>query len=146
MVTVAWHESRAEVSPAGPEKKEEDREKRYPSAGEMRADLVRVQRQIKPRWWKAALVLASAVILLVVGYMYWRHFGGMTPPSSQKIRLAVLPFANLTGDPNKEYVADGLTEEMISQLVRLNPEQCGVIARTSVMGSKHTDERLDQIS
>ena len=59
--------------------------------------------------------------------------------------LAVLPFENLTGDSNKEYLADGLTEEMISQLGRLNPEQLGVIARTSVMGYKHKDERLDQI-
>ncbi len=59
--------------------------------------------------------------------------------------LAVLPFENLTGDPNKEYLADGLTEEMISQLGRLNPEQLGVIARTSVMGYKHENERLDQI-
>jgi TolB-like protein len=59
--------------------------------------------------------------------------------------LAVLPFQNLTGDPNKEYLADGLTEETISQLGRLNPERLGVIARTSVMGYKHKDERLDQI-
>jgi len=59
--------------------------------------------------------------------------------------LAVLPFENLTGDPDKEYLADGLTEETISQLGRLNPEQLGVIARTSVMGYKHKDERLDQI-
>jgi len=59
--------------------------------------------------------------------------------------LAVLPFENLTGDPNKEYLADGLTEETISQLGRLNPEQLGVIARTSVMGYKHKDERLDQV-
>jgi TolB-like protein/TPR repeat protein len=59
--------------------------------------------------------------------------------------LAVLPFQNLTGDPNKEYLADGLTEQTISQLARLNPEQLGVIARTSVMGYKHKDERLDQV-
>jgi TolB-like protein len=59
--------------------------------------------------------------------------------------LAVLPFQNLTGDPNKEYLADGLTEETISQLGRLNPQQLGVIAQTSVMGYKHKDERLDQI-
>jgi TolB-like protein/Tfp pilus assembly protein PilF len=59
--------------------------------------------------------------------------------------LAVLPFENLTGDPNKEYLADGLTEETISQLGRLDPQRLGVIARTSVMGYKHKDERLDQI-
>jgi TolB-like protein/DNA-binding winged helix-turn-helix (wHTH) protein len=96
-------------------------------------------------WGKAVVVGASAVLLVVVGWASWRHFGGMTPPRSQKIVLAVLPFENLTGDPNKEYLADGLTEETISQLSRLNPEQLGVIARTSVMGYKHKDERLDQI-
>ena len=99
-----------------------------------------------PRHWrKAAFVGASAVLLVVVCFASWRHFGGMTPPRSPKIMLAVLPFENLTGDPNKEYLADGLTEETISQLGRLNPEQLGVIARTSVMGYKHKDERLDQI-
>ena len=96
-------------------------------------------------WRKAALVGASAVLLIVVCFTAWRHFTGMTPPRSQKIMLAVLPFENLTGDPNKEYLADGLTEETISQLGRLNPERLGVIARTSVMGYKHKDERLDQI-
>ena len=99
-----------------------------------------------PRHWqKAAVVGACAVLLASVGVASWRHFGSMTPPGSQKIMLAVLPFQNLTGDPDKEYLADGLTEETISLLGRLNPEQLGVIARTSVMGYKHKDERLDQI-
>jgi TolB-like protein/DNA-binding winged helix-turn-helix (wHTH) protein len=96
-------------------------------------------------WRKAALIGAAAVLLVVLCFAFWRHLGGMTPPRSQKIMLAVLPFENLTGDPNKEYLADGLTEEMISQLGRLNPEQLGVIARTSVMGYKNKDTRLDQI-
>ena len=104
-----------------------------------------------PKHWRNAAVLAALpVILAAVTYPWWRHFSdmklsGKTPPGSHKIMLAVLPFKNLTGDPNKEYLADGLTEEAISQLGRLNPEQLGVIARTSVMGYKHKDERLDQI-
>jgi TolB-like protein/DNA-binding winged helix-turn-helix (wHTH) protein/Flp pilus assembly protein TadD len=99
-----------------------------------------------PKHWRnAAAVAASTVILATAAYAFWERFGGMTPPRSQKIMLAVMPFANLTGDPNKEYLADGLTEETISQLGRLNPEQLGVIARTSVMGYKHKDVRLDQI-
>ena len=97
------------------------------------------------RWRKAAVVGASAVLLVIVGFTSWRYFRAMTPPRSQKVMLAVLPFENLTGDPNKEYLADGLTEETISQLARLDPERLGVIARTSVMGYKHKDERLDQI-
>src|SRR5882762_6179217 len=96
-------------------------------------------------WQNAAALAASTVILAGITYTSWRHFSGMAPPKSQRIMLAVLPFENLTGDPNKEYLADGLTEETISHLGRLNPEQLGVIARTSVMGYKHTDERLDQI-
>jgi DNA-binding winged helix-turn-helix (wHTH) protein/TolB-like protein len=97
------------------------------------------------RWRKAAFVVASAVLLVVVCFASWRYFGGRTPPRQQKIMLAVLPFENLTGDPQKDYLADGLTEEMISQLGRLNPQQLGVIARTSVMAYKHKDVRLDQI-
>jgi TolB-like protein/Tfp pilus assembly protein PilF len=77
--------------------------------------------------------------------MLWRRYQSTALPKTEKVMLAVLPFQNLTGDPNKEYLADGLTEETISQLGRLNPEQLGVIARTSVMGYKHKDERLDQI-
>src|SRR5690242_6177596 len=96
-------------------------------------------------WRKAAVMGASAVIFVVVGYMSWRRSRDVTSPRSEKVMLAVLPFENLTGDPNKEYLADGLTEETISQLGRLNPQRLGVIARTSVMGYKHKDERLDQI-
>src|SRR4029077_1565545 len=74
-----------------------------------------------------------------------QHFQARARARSEKIMLAVLPFENLTGDPNKDYLADGLTEETISELGRLKPEQLGVIARTSVMGYKHKDTRLDQI-
>ncbi len=96
-------------------------------------------------WWKAPFVFSLVALLTGAGYMSWRHFRAAGPPKSQKIMLAVLPFENLTGDPNKEYLADGLTEETISQLGRLNPEQLGVIARTSVMGYKHKDTTLNQI-
>jgi TolB-like protein/DNA-binding winged helix-turn-helix (wHTH) protein/Tfp pilus assembly protein PilF len=124
---------------------EKDRERPEQSVAEMSENTATVQRQMKPHRWKAAVALASVVILVGADYAYWRHFRAPGTPSSKKIMLAVLPFENLTGDPNKEYLADGLTEETISQLGRLSPEQLGVIARTSVMGYKHKDERLDQI-
>jgi DNA-binding winged helix-turn-helix (wHTH) protein len=124
---------------------EKDREHREPSAGQVSERAARVQRRIKPAWWKTALMVAPAVILMAAGYVSWRHFRATRPTTSGKIMLAVLPFQNLTGDPGKEYLADGLTEQMISQLGRLNPQELGVIARTSVMGYKHKDERLDQI-
>jgi TolB-like protein/DNA-binding winged helix-turn-helix (wHTH) protein len=99
-----------------------------------------------PRHWqKAAVVGASAVLLVIVSVASWRNVASLAPSRSQKTMLAVLPFENLTGDPSKEYLAEGLTEETISQLGRLNPQQLDVIARTSVMGYKHKAERLDQI-
>jgi serine/threonine protein kinase/Tfp pilus assembly protein PilF len=64
-------------------------------------------------------------------------------PAARK--LAVLPFANLTGDPDQEYLSDGLTQEMITLLGRLHPQSLGVIARTSVMRYKKSDTPIDQI-
>jgi TolB-like protein/DNA-binding winged helix-turn-helix (wHTH) protein/cytochrome c-type biogenesis protein CcmH/NrfG len=125
---------------------EKDREGEQPAA-EISENTAGVQEKLQhqtalPRW-KTAVALASVVILAGTGYISWQHF--RPAPLPRRIRLAVLPFENLTGDPNKEYLADGLTEETISQLGRLNPKQLGVIARTSVMGYKHKDVRLDQI-
>ncbi len=65
--------------------------------------------------------------------------------TSSKVMLAVLPFENLSGDKDQEYFSDGLTEELITQLGRLNPEQLGVIARTSAMHYKRTDKTVAQI-
>jgi TolB-like protein/DNA-binding winged helix-turn-helix (wHTH) protein len=96
-------------------------------------------------WWKIAAAGICAACLAVVCVAPWKRFGEKTTLSSQKSMLAVLPFENLTGDPDKEYLADGLTEETISEIARLSPEQLGVIPRASVMGYKHKDERLDQI-
>ena len=62
-----------------------------------------------------------------------------------KIVLAVLPFENLSGDPEQEYFSDGLTEEMITQLGRLNPRRIGVIARTSAMRYKLTNKTVAEI-
>ena len=50
--------------------------------------------------------------------------------------LAVLPFVNLSGNPGEEYLADGMTEEIITQLGGLDPNRLGVIARTSSMQYK----------
>jgi len=60
-------------------------------------------------------------------------------------KLAVLPFENLTGDPEQEFLSDGLTQEMISQLGALHPARMGVMARASVMRYKKSDIPLEQI-
>jgi TolB-like protein/Tfp pilus assembly protein PilF len=66
-------------------------------------------------------------------------------PAAGKVVMAVLPFENLSGDPDQEYFSDGLTEEMIAQLGRLNPQRLGVIARTSALQYKRTPKGIDVI-
>ena len=61
------------------------------------------------------------------------------------IRLVVLPFANISGDPAQEYFSDGLTEEMITQIGRLCPGRLGVIARTSAMLFKRSQKSACEI-
>ena len=65
--------------------------------------------------------------------------------ASRKLRLAVLPFDNMSADSGQEFFSDGLTEEMISELGRMNPKRLGVIARTSTMVYKHSGKRIDEI-
>ena len=81
--------------------------------------------------------LAVLVVLIVL------HFWGREPASG--VRLAVLPFANLSGDPGQEYLSDGLTQEMISHLGSLKPEELSVIARTSVMRYKNLDGPVEKV-
>ena len=90
-----------------------------------------------------ALGMAAA---LVFGAVFFSGRGRVRKsPLGDPVRLAVLPFVDLTGDREQEYFSDGLTEEMISQLGGLNPPRLGVIARTSAMTYKHTNKSMDQI-
>ncbi|MGD0319959.1 MAG: adenylate/guanylate cyclase domain-containing protein [Nitrososphaerales archaeon] len=69
---------------------------------------------------------------------------GMRPePEYDKHRLAILPFASMSPDPNDEYFADGMTEELITAMSGLQGLQ--VIARTSVMNYKGQRTKLSTI-
>ncbi|MGH9676516.1 MAG: winged helix-turn-helix domain-containing tetratricopeptide repeat protein, partial [Candidatus Acidiferrum sp.] len=63
----------------------------------------------------------------------------------QRVTLAVLPFENLSADPEREYLADGLTEETSASLGQIDPEHLSVIGRTSVMAYKRTTKPLEEI-
>jgi len=98
------------------------------------------------RWWLAgaAVVAILAVLaMLDVGGVRRLVLGRVGQP--QAVRMAVLPFVNLTGDPEQEYLSDGITQEMITELGRLHPEGLSVIARSSVMRYKGGDTPIDQI-
>jgi TolB-like protein/Tfp pilus assembly protein PilF len=69
---------------------------------------------------------------------------GMRPePEYDKHRLAVLPFTSMSPDPNDEYFADGMTEELITAMSGLQGLQ--VIARTSVMNYKRKEKNVSEI-
>jgi len=91
-----------------------------------------------------ALTLAISTVLLAFYFSAKRYFRHSDSRPGLRM-IAVLPFQNLTGDPAQEFVVDGLTEEMITQLGGLNHEQLGVIARTSAMTYKGSTKSVDQI-
>ncbi len=93
-------------------------------------------------WWAGAALVASlaAVLALDVGGLRRRVFH--TGPRIQS--LAVLPFANLSGDPQQEYFADGVTEQIMANLSRVG--ELRVISRTSAMTYRNTKKRLPEIA
>ncbi len=97
--------------------------------------------------WRSAVIAFAAVGLVLVAastiWLWCSRRGPAEPPG--RTMLAVLPFENFTGDPGQEYFSDGLTEEMISQLGDFDPAHLGVIARTSVMHYKQSQESILQI-
>src|SRR5215207_2545558 len=93
----------------------------------------------------ATVVLVAAAVLWAFGYRSRSAIRGESAAASGRSMLAVLPFENLTGDPDQEYLADGMTDELIAQLGRMDPSRLGVIARTSAMQFKKTTKRADQI-
>src|SRR5262245_54165803 len=66
------------------------------------------------------------------------------PPQTDKPSIAVLPFANLSGDPEQEYFADGLVEDIIGALSRISA--LWVIARASTFSYKGKPIEVKQIA
>ena len=94
--------------------------------------------------WIAGTALLGAVALWAAGHLPW-FATRPAPAPTGRLMLAVLPFQNLTGDPEQEYIGDGMTEELIAQLGRMDPPRLGVIARTSAMRFKSTSKGAGQI-
>ena len=137
---------------------ERDPARRYQRAAEVRAVLESIATGSMVPWvtWRYRLrrrpiVVSATALAVVVTVVVGFDVGGVrgrlagTPPNEGRIKLAVLPFQNLTGDRDEEYFSDGLTDEMITQLGRLHPQRLSVIARTSSMRYKSRDVPIDQI-
>jgi TolB-like protein/DNA-binding winged helix-turn-helix (wHTH) protein len=86
----------------------------------------------KPHRWFFVGALALLPVVLLLSFLAWRRGSNPATHFQGKIVLAVLPFENLSHDPDQEFFSDGLTEEMIAQVGKLNRDQMAVVARSSV--------------
>jgi len=109
----------------------------------------REQRAV-PTWWKKAAFSLIAVLLVgAVTWAIWNSYVRPVPPTaglelSDKPSIAVLPFINLSSDPEQEYFSDGLTDEIIATLSRV--PKLFVIARNSTFTYKGKPVKVQQVS
>ncbi len=97
-------------------------------------------------WRKVLPALALvALSMLVAGYAGYRYFRPVAQQHSQRIMLVVLPFQSMSDEPRQQYFSDGMTEELITQLGRMNPSRMGVIARASAEQYKKSPKSIEQI-
>jgi len=105
----------------------------------------RAERQFL-RWPWTAVALLAAGVLTAVAVIVVRHRvvppGANTPPTIRS--LAVLPLTNLSSNPDEEYFAEGVTEELLTELAHI--EAWRVISRTSIMRYKKTIKGLPEIA
>ena len=95
-----------------------------------------------------AVVMAAGTLLLAVGFLasgYWSRRRTVRPSVRPTVMLAVIPLNNLGHDPSEDFMAEGMTEELITRLGEAEPSGLGVIAHTSVEQYKHTTKPVSVI-
>ena len=147
---------------------EKDRNLRYQHAADIRTDLQRLKRDTetgkevqapppadsaraipKSRLGRRSALLAFVVVILVVLALFAANLGGwrerLLANRGPVIRsIAVLPLENLSRDPEQEYFADGMTDELTTDLSKISALR--VISRTSAMHYKGTNKTLPEIA
>jgi TolB-like protein/Flp pilus assembly protein TadD len=87
-------------------------------------------------------LLRTLVIVLVLAAplsLFWRRLSEKNGPGRPKVVLAVRPFKNMSGNPDQDFIADGLTEEMITRLGQLHPDEMAVIRLSPAYASSSLD-------
>ena len=115
------------------------------------------EKRAVPRWQRAALAVAIAIVVVAGGVAIWKSSRPPTAPQMEaasldkmafplpdKPSIAVLPFNNLSGDPEQQYFSDGLTEEIIAALGSV--PKLFVIARNSTFTYKGKPVKIQQVS
>ena len=133
--------------------------RRYQRASEVRAAIADIQAGTafigalwsyglsRRRLLGGVSVAAIGLVALVAG-----DVGGVrtllsgTTKAPASIRMAVLPFVNLSGDPDRDPLGNGLTDDVIFQLGRLNPDRLSVVSRSSVLQYKAAPQPLQIVA
>jgi serine/threonine protein kinase/Tfp pilus assembly protein PilF len=138
---------------------EKDRNLRYQHASDICTDLQRLKRdsetgkavQAPPKIWlrsRSALLAFVLVAFLLALALFVANVGGwrerLLAQSPTLRSIAVLPLENLSRDPEQEYFADGMTDELTTDLSKISALR--VISRTSAMHYKGTNKTLPEIA
>jgi serine/threonine protein kinase/tetratricopeptide (TPR) repeat protein len=136
---------------------EKNPENRYQSSKEVVVDLRRLvmpstiaQAVAPPRGRRYGLMAGVVSVVLLAGVLVGLNVGNWQNRLLKRANpgriesLAVLPLENLSGDPQQDYFADGMTEAMITEVAQISGLR--VISRTSMMQYKHTKKTLPQIA
>ena len=109
------------------------------------APLVRAHEPRSETSWRQGLLAAIALLaLLGAGVGAWQLAVRPSTAPAVKPSIAVLPFVNISGDAEQEYFSDGMTEDLINELGRL--EGLRIIARNSAFTYKGKTVKSDQVS
>jgi len=93
--------------------------------------------------WFPLIVTSCAAVLALIGWLVIR--GRRATVVGHEIHsVAVLPLENLSGDPSQEYLADGITEALVTDLAQIHSLR--VISRTSAMTYRGTKKKLPEIA
>jgi adenylate cyclase len=100
---------------------------------------VKFQERQSWKYW-----LGIIALICVIGFLIWTIIWNPSNPWENDKSVAVLPLKNLNADPSKEYFSDGLTEDIITQLSKINSLK--VISRSSAVLYKNSQESNSEIA
>src|SRR5205085_11474301 len=99
-------------------------------------------RPVTKKILKLAAAISAIILIGLLAFFIINNQEAKASPGN-KLRLAVLPLKNISNNPQDEYFADGMTEELISGISKIGG--LNVIARTSIMKYKQTDKDISTI-
>lgn len=125
----------------------------FPGAAAHR--VIKAKKKTEKSWRNRAIIAAVILVAIAAALAAWRFYAGqpsMAPasvermvfPLPEKPSIAVLPFTNMTGDPNQEYIGDGISESIIGSLSKVS--RMFVIARNSTFTYKGKPVKVQQVA